>query len=157
MKENNKIIFEQTILNFNDFLETQNVFEDRYTNKILIPQYEPTGKYVPIYSLVDTYKTSQLINKINNSKVSEEEKKFLIYSAYRHLVFNYSLIAEYYSNASKEMQELMEESALVIIDFNDAIANGYVKLNENIKEIMRNSGEQASEIYYNQTTSKKGN
>lgn len=34
------------------------------------------------------------------------------------------------------MQELMEDSALVIIDFNDAIAKGYVKLNKRIEDIL---------------------
>ena len=34
------------------------------------------------------------------------------------------------------MQELMEDSALVIIDFNDAIAKGYVKLNKRIENIL---------------------
>jgi hypothetical protein len=34
------------------------------------------------------------------------------------------------------MQELMEKSALVIIDIKDAIANGYVQLTEKLEEIM---------------------
>ena len=53
-------------------------------------------------------------------------------AAYRHTKFNYKNIAEYYAQSSKEMQELMEDSALVIIDFNKAIENGYVKLSEEI-------------------------
>ena len=36
------------------------------------------------------------------------------------------------------MQRLMEESALVIIDFDNAIANGYVKLNKRMAEIVGN-------------------
>ena len=42
-------------------------------------------------------------------------------STYRH-------IAEYYAQATPQMQRLMERSALVIIDMDDAIANGFVKL-----------------------------
>ena len=53
----------------------------------------------------------------------------------RHLGFNYSKIAEYYAHQDKEMQELMEESALVIIDYEDAIKNGYVELSQKIEEI----------------------
>ena len=49
-------------------------------------------------------------------------------AATRHLQFNYSLIAEYYAHQDKEMQELMEDSALVIIDFDDAIKKGYTLL-----------------------------
>ena len=39
----------------------------------------------------------------------------------------------------------MEEPALVIIDINDAIANGYVKLSKNIEKIMRETGRYANE------------
>ena len=62
-------------------------------------------------------------------------------AASRHIVFNYSKIADYYAHASVEMQELMEQSALVLIDIDDAIANGYVQLSKDIDEIMRTSGE----------------
>ena len=50
-------------------------------------------------------------------------------------MFNYRKIAEYYANADKEMQKLMENSALVIIDYENAVANGYVKLSERLKEM----------------------
>jgi len=41
-------------------------------------------------------------------------------------------MADYYANSNKEVQGLMENSALVIIDFNKAIELGYVKLSEEI-------------------------
>ena len=50
--------------------------------------------------------------------------------------FNYRNIAEYYAHATPEMQRLMEESALVIIDVDDAIANGYATLNADVLNIM---------------------
>ena len=50
----------------------------------------------------------------------------LYIAATRHIVFNYSKIADYYTSASKEMQHLIERSALVIIDFEKAIQYGYV-------------------------------
>jgi hypothetical protein len=37
----------------------------------------------------------------------------------------------------------MEDMALVIIDFDKALANGYVKLNENILATLEESGEKA--------------
>nr|DAT52234.1 MAG TPA: Cysteine hydrolase [Caudoviricetes sp.] len=37
------------------------------------------------------------------------------------------------------MQELMEESALVIIDYDNALRNGYVQLSESLEEIMQNA------------------
>ena len=145
--------YEQIGFDFGDNYEEK--ISDKYTKSIQIPQYEPNGKEVSILSLIDKTKTHQLISKIKNSSVSEEEKEFLIFSAYRHLVFNYSLIAEYYCNASKEMQELMEESALVIIDLRNAIANGYAKLNKNIEKIMLETGKLAKETYHNQKTPKE--
>lgn len=109
--------------------------ENPYTTEVNIPQYEPTGEYVDITDLVDIAKSTELIERIKNSGVSKQEKQFLIQAAYRHNIFNYKKIAEYYANASEDMQELMEDSALVIIDVNDAIAKGYATLRDEIEEI----------------------
>ena len=117
------------------------VIDTKYTNKVQIPQYVPSGELVSIYSCYKTAKYDQLLNHIKQSNVSEEEKQFLRLAASRHIVFDYSKIADYYANASKEMQELMEESALVILDINDAIANGFVKLSKRLEKIMLNSGQ----------------
>tara|TARA_R100000773_G_C4213572_1_gene112588 strand:+ start:461 stop:1198 length:738 start_codon:yes stop_codon:yes gene_type:complete len=106
--------------------------ENPYTDKIETPVYEPNNKKPAIKELYDITKTNELIQKIKNSDISEKEKDFLIKSAQRHLVFNYSKIADYYAHSNKEVQELMEDSALVIIDFKKAIENGYVKLAEQI-------------------------
>ena len=115
--------------------------DKKYTGKIKIPQYEPKKIRPQLYELCDRSKYIELLRDINTSNVSESEKEFLRYAAARHLVFNYSKIADYYAHTSPEMQRLMEKSALVIIDFDDAIANGYVRLSENIKRIMDVSGE----------------
>lgn len=56
-------------------------------------------------------------------------------AATRHIVFNYQMLAEFYAQADKEVQELMEKSGLVIIDFEDALINGFVKLTETLKEL----------------------
>lgn len=114
-----------------------------YTSKVQIPHYIPSNIKPPITGLVNTEKYSKLINHINNSNLPEEEKHFLKLAAARHLEFNYSLIADYYAHADAETQKLMEESALVIIDMDDAIANGYVKLSKNIEKILEESGESA--------------
>lgn len=107
--------------------------EGQYTNKIKAPIYEPTGKKPHILELVDTAKAKQLIREIEESSLPKEEKDFLIEAAKRHNVFNYEKIAEYYAHSSKELQELMEKSALVIIDFGKAIELGYVRLCEEIR------------------------
>lgn len=109
--------------------------DNLYTGKVNIPQYEPTAEVTPINEIVDTFKTDELIEEIENSDVTDEEKEFLKLAAQRHLSFNYKKVANYYASASEEMQELMEKSALVIIDYDDAIANGYSALNTSIKEM----------------------
>lgn len=124
---------------FGEYVEEE---EKKYTMKTNIPQYEIKGEAPSISELVDTSKAKELLHKIKQSNVSEEEKKFLRYGAYRHLCFNYSKIAEYYANADKEMQELMEDSALVIIDFEDAIAKGYVEMSEQVA-LLRGDNDEA--------------
>jgi len=69
------------------------------------------------------------------------EKQFLTFAASRHIVFDYSNIANFYAHSSKECQELMEESALVIIDFNKAIENGFVKVTKEIVELLHPENE----------------
>lgn len=124
---------------FGEYVEEE---EKKYTMKTNIPQYEIKGETPSISELVDISKVKELLHKIKQSNVSEEEKKFLKYGAYRHLCFNYSKIAEYYANADKEMQELMEDSALVIIDFEDAIAKGYVEMSEQVA-LLRGDNDEA--------------
>lgn len=108
----------------------------KYSRAIRTPQYEPNSTKPPLESLVDFSKYSTLIRNIKNSNVSQEEKDFLRFAATRHLVFNYARIADYYAHADKEMQELMEQSALVILDIDDAIANGYVKLSSKMQQLV---------------------
>ena len=109
--------------------------DNPYTTTINIPQYEIRGEEPDIDDLYDNNKTFELIEKIEKSNVSYDQKEFLKKAAQRHLAFNYSKIAEYYAHQDKEMQELMEESALVIIDFNDAIKNGFAELSNDIEEM----------------------
>lgn len=123
---------------FGEYVEEE---EKKYTMKTNIPQYEIKGETPSVSELVDIGKVKELLHKIKQSNVSEEEKKFLRYGAYRHLCFDYSKIAEYYANADKEMQELMEDSALVIIDFEDAIAKGYVEMSEQVALLRGDSDE----------------
>ena len=103
-----------------------------YTTKIKSPTYEPNGEKPKIEDLCDKVKVNELIKNIQASDVSDEEKFFLTMAAQRHIVFDYSKIADFYAHSDKKVQELMEESALVIIDFKKAIELGYVKLSEEV-------------------------
>jgi hypothetical protein len=108
--------------------------EQKYSSKIEAPIYEPKNVKPHILELCDKSKTHRIINEIEQSSLSNDEKFFLIDAARRHNVFNYEKIADYYAHSSKEMQTLMERSGLVIIDFDKAIEYGYVKLCEEIKK-----------------------
>lgn len=107
--------------------------ENEYTRKITAPTYTPKEPKAPnVETLYDDTRTNSLIAVINEVSIPDDVRKFLTLAAMRHTVFDYEQIAEYYSHASREVQELMEESALVIIDFDKAIELGFVKLNADI-------------------------
>lgn len=110
--------------------------DTKYSRAITVPQYTPSNEQPVIAQLCDTEKYGKLLNAIKKSKVSAEEKKFLELAASRHIVFSYSKIADYYAHATPEMQRLMEQSALVILDMDDAIANGYVVLSEKMRQLI---------------------
>lgn len=109
--------------------------ENEYTKKVSAPLYEPTGPKPEVEELFNDEKTRDLLYGIEGSGLSDEEKRFLTLAAGRHTVFNFEVIANYYAHASKECQNLMEDSALVIIDFEKAIENGYVKMSDKLSEI----------------------
>ncbi len=109
--------------------------KDLYTKKIESPIYTPKGPKPGINELFDVTKTASLINQIENSKLPADEKAFLKLAAQRHAVFNYEKIAEFYSHSPEETKDLMEKSALVIIDFEKAIENGFVELTKKLAEI----------------------
>lgn len=113
------------------------VTDDTYTMKSNIPQYEITGECPTIEQMLDEEKANSLIAEIEQAEgITDEERRFLIQAARRHNVFNYRNIAEYYAHATPEMQRLMEKSALVIIDMDNAIANGYAALFSDVLDTM---------------------
>ena len=120
---------------FGEVIQANAPEDNKYTSKVGTPIYEPSNRCPHLLELVDTEKTKRLIREIEASGVSEDEKKFLIEASHRHSVFNYSRIADYYAHASKEMQDLMEKSALVIIDFGKAVENGFVELNDKMRAL----------------------
>lgn len=109
------------------------VEENSYTRKVESPIYEPKEEKPQISELYDTDKTSSLIENIKNSNISGEIKEFLLKAAERHTIFNYEKIADFYAHSDEEVKKLMEDSALVIIDFDRSIELGYVLLSDEIK------------------------
>lgn len=114
--------------------------DTKYSRSIQIPQYEPKNQQPFIQELYDKRKYSRLVKGANDAyddgKITADEMAFLKFAAARHIVFRYDKIADYYAHASEDMQKLMEDSALVIVDMDDAIMNGYVETTERIREII---------------------
>lgn len=109
---------------------------DTYNRKIEVPLYEPSEQKPELSALLDDSKSKDLIARINATIMPEEEKHFLKLAATRHIVFNYAQIADWYAHSDAEVQRLMEESALVIVDFDRALELGYVKFSESIGKIV---------------------
>lgn len=107
---------------------------DRYTTNINVPQYEPSEYCPSISEMMDTTKYESLVVEINESSLPDDVKRFLRLAATRFIVFDYAKVADYYAHANKELQSLMEHSALVVIDYQDALANGFVQLRQNLIE-----------------------
>lgn len=101
-----------------------------YSSKIEAPQYNITGENPALEELYDSEKADELAREVDEADVPRNVKKFLRLAAMRHVVFNFRNIAEYYAHADAKVQRLMEKSALVIIDFEDAIKNGFVMVSE---------------------------
>lgn len=120
--------YDMELFGFSETLVEEDEEDDKYTRKVDIPQYEMKGEQPLLEDLVDTKKTDELMVEIDKAKVSDDIKDFLRLGAQRHLTFNYSKIAEYYAHADMEVQQLIEDSVMVIIDFEDAIRNGYTTL-----------------------------
>jgi hypothetical protein len=110
------------------------VGEGQYTRKITVPIYEPQGPKPSVADLFHSEKTEQLLQQISEANLPEEIEKFLCLAAHRHTVFNFQQIAEYYAHSDKNVQQLFEESALVIVDFNKALESGYVAMAEKLRD-----------------------
>jgi hypothetical protein len=112
--------------------------DEAYSVKVEAPIYEVTGERPSEAELFDETKTKQLIEEIETTVADASVRQFLVAAAHRHTEFRYDAIAEYYAHAPAHVQKLMEDSALVIIDFNRAIELGFVELTEEISKAYKN-------------------
>ena len=106
-----------------------------YTAKIKVPVYEPTGERPEEPDLVDTTKTDELLAQIDVADIPDEVRTFLVHAAQRHTSFHFRKVAEYYAHADEKVQDLMERSALVIIDYDKAIEGGFVAMSDRLSEL----------------------
>jgi hypothetical protein len=109
--------------------------DNNYERKIVAPIYEPQDGDISIGDCYDTSKTDSLISAIEDSPdLDEPTKAFLKVAAYRHVKFNYEKVADFYAKAPEEVQKFMEDSALVIVDIDKAIEDGFVKISKDFME-----------------------
>jgi hypothetical protein len=113
-----------TLLPMTDESAEDEPFE--YSNKIISPVYEITGENPALSDLYDETKTKELRASIEAADIPDEIATFLYSAAERHTRFNFKQIAECYAHADADVQRLMESSALVIIDFDRAIEEGFI-------------------------------
>ena len=112
-----------------------------YETKIKTPVYEITGEEPKLNELVNTEKADKLKEEIEKSNLPNKVKEFLKLTATRLYEFNYSKIAEYYAHQDKDLQDIMEKLALVIIDYNKAVEYGFVEMTKQIDALVDMGGE----------------
>ena len=117
--------------------EPTDKLSENYSRKIEAPIYEITGECPPISEMMDRAKTEALQAEIDSANLPDDVREFLRFAAERHTVFNFRNIAEFYAHADVNTQDLMEHSALVIIDFDKAIEEGFVRLAKGMMEQVR--------------------
>jgi ParB-like chromosome segregation protein Spo0J len=108
--------------------------EGAYTQKVERPVYEPSGPAPAVGEMFDRTRADELAREIGEADLPDDVRAFLLEAARRHVVFRYDRIANFYAHAGPDLQRLMERSALVIVDFDDAIASGFVRLNARVDE-----------------------
>lgn len=106
----------------------------KYTRKIHTPIYEPKNTCPLIGDLIDTTKRDELWAEIDaDPEIFQEMKDFLKSAAERHTVFNFSKIADYYSHLPIKYKIYFENSALVLIDYDSAIRNGFISFEKEVE------------------------
>lgn len=107
--------------------------EERYTKKIVPPVYEPSSQKPMLSELYQNLQETELLEKIKNTPMEQEEAEFLREAVHRLTRFDYKKIADYYANTENEgLKAIMEDLALVIIDYDKAIELGYIKLSNDL-------------------------
>tara|TARA_R100000808_G_C2140821_1_gene148625 strand:- start:543 stop:1349 length:807 start_codon:yes stop_codon:yes gene_type:complete len=148
LSELEKINFDLELTGF-DIKEISSILDDdeaqldsAYTNKIEIPNYQITGEKPKLEDLYDNKKTKDLVSEIEEADIPSNIKQFLKIAAERHTVFNFREIAEYYAHCNADIQNLFERSALVIIDFKQAVENAYIETSKYLGEFADEDNEE---------------
>lgn len=140
LKDLDVLNFDLTLTGF-DLEELADLFDDKadgldnaenYSRKVEAPIYKITGEKPKVSDLYDRSVAESLISDIDAADIDKDIADFLKAAADRHTAFNFRNIAEFYAHSDATVQGLMEKSALVIIDFDQAVELGFVKLSEDM-------------------------
>lgn len=112
--------------------------KDKYVRKLSSPTYEVQGKKPSLSQIYDTTKSDELKEEIRAARLPKDVTNFLLSAAERHTEFRFDYAAEYYAHASKKVQRLMEDCAMVIVDHEKAVEHGYLKLTQEIMDMIKN-------------------
>ena len=110
--------------------------KQKYVRKLDSPIYQVTGKKPIVSQIYDRTRTEELQESIKKAKLPKEIHDFLMAAAERHTRFRFDVAAEYYAHADKKTQKLMEDCAMIIVDHGKAIELGYLKLTEQIMDMV---------------------
>lgn len=110
--------------------------EYRYTRKIQSPIYEPKNIKPQLSDIYDTTKRDILLLEINKSNQPEIIKDFLRSAAERHTAFNFTKIADYYAHSSPDLKNMLEDSALVILDYDKAVRLGFAAYEKDVYTVI---------------------
>lgn len=109
--------------------------KSKYTRKMYTPIYEPVGAKPKISDLYCTEKRDSLLKEIKEDEdLTPELRDFLNSAAERHTSFDFAKIAEYYARLPVKYKDHFENSALVIIDYDKAIRNGFIAYDTEVQE-----------------------
>lgn len=106
--------------------------EEKYTGKFSIPPFEPSDADYSLNDCIDVDRYVELLKSINQSlkdkEITESEARFLKICASRWIKFHYSKVAQWYATkASSAMKDLLEKSAMILIDLDKATEYGIIK------------------------------
>lgn len=106
----------------------------KYAQSTQAPFYEIQGENPDVYDLYDIKKYNTLIEDIDKVECEKIVKDFLKCAATRFIAFRFDKIAEFYAHQNKEVQEIMRRLALVIVDYHDALREGFATLDKDFQE-----------------------
>ena len=113
--------------------------KSKYTRTITTPLYEPKNKMPSMTDIYDYSKRDELIEEINNNEdlkgdLNSVLRNFLLSAAERHVVFDFSKIADFYAHIPVKYKKFFEKSGLVIIDYDNAIRNSFVSYEKEVQK-----------------------